>query len=178
MQIGFMLDWLLTLCISFIFKSSAKCWPILIEFGQGVEVWRILFSGNLCQKKRDLWEYGPHGRTALGPYSFHLCYPRSCSRNKDMWWEYCWAASILQVWWLERVKHIGYKPTENYSSEFCCSENKAVAGRAGLQLDFSITLVGMCCVTSGQGPFAYSTLRRAVLLIVSLLRMALLQASG
>lgn len=97
---------------------------------------------------------------------------------KVLWWDYCWPASILQIRWLEGMKHIGYKPTENYSSEFCCSENNVVAGKAGLQLDFSITVVEKCCVTSGLGPFACSTLRSAVLLIVSLLRMALLQASG
>lgn len=54
-----MLVWLPTLYLSFIIKSSDKCWPILIKFGQGVEVWKILFPGNLCQRKRDPWKDSP-----------------------------------------------------------------------------------------------------------------------
>jgi len=182
-----MLVWLLALYLSFIIKSSDKCWPILIKFGQGVEVWKILFPGNLCQRKRDPWKDSPLSGCFWDPTA-SISVIRGVGVGieivegswKVLWWEHCWAASILKMWWLEGVKYIGYigyKSTENYASEFCCPENNVVSGKAGLQLDFSITMVGMCCVTSRQGPFACSLLRSAVLLIVSLLRMALLQAS-
>lgn len=106
------------LCPSFTLYSFARCLLILIKIGQGVMVWKIIlfyfFPENQCQKKETpagVWFSGKDS-----PSSARFWDPAASSSLtqgdavgikvtgrgwKVLWWEGCWTASILQMWWLE-----------------------------------------------------------------------------